>query len=644
MLVVLCTTARANYAPQQDSSVRKTADTLKYPIHDRRGDRYSAQPKRSFDLKDPVNITDSVVYDPKTRQYYIIEKVGTFYYRKPTSMTFEEFLALQARKSENDYFKKRSNVLNSLNKKLLRPKMSVTDNLFNRIFGNGKIEIRPQGEVNLIAGYQGQNIKNPSLPERARRNGGFDFDMNANLSVIGNIGDKLKLPINYNTLANMDFENQLKLDYTGTDDEIIKRIEAGNVSWTSKGSLIPGAQQLFGIKTELQFGKLSVSAVLANQRSQRQSMNMAGGSSNMYFEFKANDYEENRHFLMAQYFRNQYNTAMSKLPVVTSKVQILRLEVWVTNRNGSTTETRDVVGLMDLAEPAPFNPSIQSNTTQAYPYNDANNLYSRITSDPNSRNSALITSKLSSLGLNPVQDFEKTFARKLNPSEYYYNGMVGFLSLNQPLQPDEVLGVAYQYSYNGRIFQVGEFSQDITPDTTANKGGTQKIFFLKLLKATSQRTNLPIWDLMMKNVYALKSKDGSYLSSVQPQDFKLNVLYEQPSLGQKRFLPEGDKPGVPIITLLNLDRLNARNDPMPDGVFDYIEGFTIMSQQARVIFPFLEPFGRDLDSVAFRNSAPDIRDKYVYYPLYDTIKAIAQTYANLDRYIISGYGKGNSTS
>ncbi len=192
--------------------------------------------------------------------------------------------------------------------------------------------------------------------------------------------------------------------------------------------------------------------------------------------------------------------------------------------------------------------------------------------------------------------------------------------------------------------QVGEFSQDVTPDTTVNKGGTQKIFFLKLLKATSQRTNLPLWDLMMKNVYALKGKDNSYLASVQPQDFKLNVLYEQPSLGQKRFLPEGERVGVPIITLLNLDRLNARNDPMPDGVFDYIEGFTIMSQQARVIFPFLEPFGRDLDSVAFRNSPQDLKDKYVYYPLYDTIKAIAQTYANLDRYIISGYAKGNSNS
>ncbi|HRE52852.1 MAG TPA: cell surface protein SprA [Flavitalea sp.] len=625
-------------------------DSLKFPINDRRGDRLSAQQNNPFDLKEPANIRDSIVYDPETKQYYIIEKVGSFYYRKPTYLSFEEFMRLQSKKDENDYFRKRADMLSSLNRKLERPKFQITDNLFNRIFGNGKVEIRPQGDINLIAGYQGQNIKNPALPERARRNGGFDFDMNANLNVIGNIGDKLKLPISYNTLANFDFENQLKLDYTGTDDEIIKRIEAGNVSFSSKGSLIPGAQSLFGLKTQLQFGKLFVTGVLANQRAQRQSMGVQGGSASAYFEFKANDYEENRHFLLAQYFRNNYNRAMKDLPVVNSQVQILRIEAWVTNRNGSTTSTRDVVGLMNLGESDPYNPNNNPNLApylppqNGLPDNDANIMYRNIINDPNSRNASAITSKLSSMGFRAVQDFEKTFARQLSPSDFYYNPQIGFISLTQPLQPDEILAVAFQYSYNGKIYQVGEFSQDAPPDTTAGQGGNQKILFLKLLKATSQRTNLPLWDLMMKNVYSLKSKDGSYLSSIQSDDFKLNILYEEPSLGQKRFLPEGDKTGTPLLSLLNLDRLNTRSDPLPDGVFDYLEGFTVLSSQARIIFPLLEPFGKDLDSVAFASSPQDIKDKYVYYPLYDTIKEIAKTYANLDRYIISGTAKGQSTS
>lgn len=644
-IVSYCNAAAKNTF--QDTTRPGTAtDTLKFPIQDRRSDRLTSPQRNPFDLKDPANITDSIEYDPTTKQYYIVEKVGGFYYRKPTYLTFDEYMRIQSRRQEVDYFKKRSDILSGLNKKLLKPKLSITDNLFNRIFGNGKVDIRPQGNVDILAGYQGQNIKNPTLPERARKNGGLDFDMNANLSVIANIGDKLRLPINYNTLSTFDFENQLKLDYSGTDDEIIKRIEAGNVSFTSKGSLIPGAQSLFGIKTQLQFGKLFVTGVLANQRAQRQSLGLQGGSASAIFEFRANDYEENRHFLFSQYFRQNYNRAMGNLPAVNSLIQILRVEAWVTNRNGSTTDTRDIVALMDLGErfPSQQPPVINPQTNFTYPFNDANDLYRKIINDPNSRNSSSITSRLSSLGLTPVQDFEKTFARKLNPTDYYFNPQIGFLSLNQPLQPDEVLGVAFQYSYNGKIYQVGEFSQDIPPDTTASRSGNQKLLFLKLLKATSQRPNLPIWDLMMKNVYALKTRDDSYLSSVQPADFKLNILYEQPSLGPKRYLPEGPSSGFPLITLLNLDRLNNQRDPQPDGVFDYIEGFTIISSQARIIFPLIEPFGRDLDSIAFAGASADIRNKYIYYPLYDTIKEIAKTYANLDRFLISGSAKGQSNA
>lgn len=629
-------------AAQQDTSKpAQNTDSLRFPLQDRR----EAPMLRSnpFDLKDPSNVDKTVEYDPITRQYYIIEKIGDKYFRTPTYMSFEDYLRYRAAQQERAYFRERADVLTGLNRKNIKPKLSVSENFFNRIFGGGTVDVRPMGNVNIIAGYQGQNIKNPTLPERARRNGGFDFDMNANLSILGNIGNKMKLPITYNTQANFDFENQLKLEYTGDADEIIKKIEAGNVSFSTKGSLIPGAQSLFGIKTQLQFGKLFITGILANQRAQRQSMGLVGGAATTQFEFKANDYEENRHFLLSQYFRRNYNKAMGSLPAVNSLVNILRIEVWVTNRNGSFTETRDIVALADLGERNPYNYPAPTGP-DSLPANTVNGLYQALVSDPSSRRSAQVTSKLGSLGLRPVQDFEKTFARKLGPGDYYFNPQVGFLSLSQPLQPDEVLGVAFQYSYNGRVFQVGEFSQDIPPDTTAIIAGNPKVLFLKMLKATSQRTTLPIFDLMMKNVYALRTRDGGYISSVQPEDFKLNVLYEEPSLGAKRYLPEGPRTGVPLITLLNLDRLNNNRDPMPDGVFDYIEGFTVISNQARIIFPLLEPFGRDLDSVAFQGVSQDIKDKYIFQPLYDTIKEIAKTYANLDRFIISGTAKGQANS
>lgn len=625
-------------------TARAGMDTLKFPIYDRRGDPFSNPNKNPFDLKNPGNLKDSIRYDPVTREYYIVEKIGNQYYRKPTYLTFDEMMRLRGQQAENDYFRKRADAVDALNRKL-RPKLTVGDNLFNRIFGGGKPDIRPQGNVDIMAGYMGQNVQNPTLPESARKTGGFDFNMNANVNVIGNIGNKLKLPISYNTLANFDFENQLKLDYTGGPDEIIKKIEAGNVSFTPKSTLIGGAQSLFGIKTQLQFGKLYVTGVLANQRSQRQSIASQGGAAVTSYSFRADDYEENRHFLLAQYFRSNFNAAMSRLPVITSQVQILRMEVWVTNRNGIDTGSRQIVGLMDLGESAPYNPTIVSKSPLPYPFNDANSEYRSIVNDPASRNPAQAANKLNALGLTQVQDFEIVFARKLNPTDYYYNPRIGFISVNQTLQPNDVLAVAYQYSYNGRIYQVGEFSQDVPPDTAVGTGsGSQKVLYLKLLKATSQRTNLPIWNLMMKNVYGLRTANGGYLSNIQQAGFQFNILYDEPSKGQKRYLPEGPKAEIPLLTLLNLDRLNAHNDPQPDGIFDYIEGYTVLSTQGRIIFPVLEPFGKDLDTLAFAGASPLLKQKYVFHQLYDTIKAVAQTYANVDRYILSGVAKGQSTS
>ena len=644
MVVFLTPKDACAQTPRDTSSHNFSADSLHFPLHDRRGDMLSTQDRNSFNFRNPSNLRDSIQYDPKTNLYFVVEKIGNKYYRTPTAYTYEEYMQLYSRRAEDDYFRQRADMLSDLNHKMDKPKLYVNNSIFNRLFGNGKIDIRPQGNVTILAGYQGQNVQNPTLPENARKTGGLDFNMDANVNVLGNIGSKLKLPISYNTQASFDWMNQLKLVYTGGADDIVKKIEAGNTSFTTRSTLMANEQSLFGIKAQLQFGKLFVTGVMASQRSQSQSTTLQGGSSLTTYQFKADDYDENRNFLLAQYFRGNFNKAMSNLPVVVSQVQILRMEVWVTNRNGATTQARQVVGLMDLGEVNPFNPNVHPQTATPYPYNDANDEYRRIINNPNSRNSTEVIGLLNSDGLTQVQDYEQVYARKLNATDYSFNPQIGYISLNQTLQPNDVLAVAYQYSYNGRIFQVGEFSQDIPPDTTLGYNpGAQKVLYLKLLKATSQRTNLPIWNLMMKNVYTLKTGTGSYLSNIQPTGFQMNILYEEPGKGTKRYLPAGDKTGIPLLTVLNLDRLNAHLDPQPDGVFDYIEGFTIVSSQARIIFPVLEPFGKDLDSLAFKNS-PTLKANYIFYQLYDTIKEVAKTFANLDRYYLSGVARGTASS
>ena len=664
-------------------------DPLTFPLQDRRGDWFTWRNKNPFDIKDTSIINQNIEYDPKTKKYFIYERVGNHIYREPTYLSFEEFYALQNHLNEDQYFQDRADALMQLNKKLSRPHHNVYTSLFDRIFGAGdsaangnknglenkfnkftnkdsiagnltkqlqqalKVDIQPQGSIDIMMGYQGQKTLNPTLPESARSSGGFDFNMNTNFNVNANIGNKLKIPLSYNTLANFDYLNQLKLEYKGKDDEIIKSINAGNMSWQSRGSLQPSYQNLFGLKAQLQFGKLFITAAIAQQKSQTQTQSLKGGATTTNFNLKLDDYDENRNFLLGQYFKNNFNTAMAQLPVVNSQAQIQRVEVWITNRTGATTNARFVAGFMDLGESNPYNPNnAGGNPGNGLPDNGSNGLYSKLVSgglQSPTRSPSTVGTQLNNLNLNPVTDYEITFARQLSSNEFYFNPQTGFISLNTSLQPSDVLAVAYQYTANGRVYQVGEFASDIgldtgrkatTADTTSTQGGVQQVLFLKLLKATAARTNLPIWDLMMKNVYSLG------VTGLSQKDFKLNIYYNDPSGGLKMYLPESSPAvsGQPLLKVLNLDRLNSRGDPQPDGVFDYVEGFTVLSQQGKIIFPVLQPFGKDLQRLAFNGTSADIQKKYLFSPLYDSIKAIALTNNTLDRYQMQGQATATGTS
>ena len=610
-------------------------DTLRFPISDRHGAALNAQEPSSIDLNDPSVIRDSLRYDPVTQQYYFDEKVGDRDYRAPTIMNLDQYLDRQGRQQENAYWMKRSSTMDLLNRNPDSVDLYYGPNLYNRIFGGTQADIRPQGNLNITFGYEGQNYKNLILPERARKTGGFVFPMSIDMNVVGQIGSKLKLTSNYNTQSVNDFDKQIKLEYTGSDNDIIKKIEAGNVSFPLRSQLITGVQSLFGIKTQLQFGRLTMTNVFSIQKSQKQNLMVQGGAQTNQFSIQADQYEENEHFLLAQYFHDHFDEAMSTLPIIRSQIHITRMEVWVTNKSGATTNTRNIVGLMDLGESKPYNTSIHSLSSNPLPQNAANDLYQRLASDPGARNSGTVISRLQAMGLQPVQDFEKTFARKLDSTEYTYNTQLGYLSLNSQLQPDQVLAVAFQYTENGHVYQVGEFSQDVPPDSTQAQ---PQVLFLKLLKATSARPKLPIWQLMMKNIYSLGA------SQVSSDNFQLNIFYQDPGGGERRYIPDaqGSYQGQPLLSILNLDRLNNQNDPQPDGVFDFVDGFTINTNTGRIIFPELEPFGSDLSKVFGGDTA--LASRYLYQVLYDSTKTIAQQFPQYDRYIMRGSFKANSSN
>ena len=637
-----------------ESSAQNPPDssgTLPFPLKDNRNPNQSSD--NPFFLNKYTKIQKQVVYDPASGQYVLRQTINGVDVKPPVYMSFEEYLAYEARANKENYWRERSapsTATGGDKAKSILPSINVNNEVFDRVFGSPTIDIRPQGSAELR--FSGNFIKNenPALNVQQRRIANFDFKMNIQMSVVGNIGDKLKFTARQNTQAVFNFDNQMKLGYSGKEDEIIKNIEAGNVTLPLRSSLIQGSQSLFGLKTELQFGKLRVTTVLSQQKGQNRVVKAKGGAQSTEFEIPIDQYDGNRHFFLSTYFRDQYNRAMSSLPVIRSGVIITRVEVWVTPRVGGfgfqrNPDVRDVVGYLDMGTQSgdiyDKSGTIQPNIGNAFPSNTANNLYQQLLANPNLRKNNQFIQEMANGQLRSLlssRDYEKIFAKKLPPNSYTFHPQLGYVSLNQSLNNDEVLAVAFEYTLNGQVYRVGEFSQEV-PSDQANPS----VLFLKLLKPANIRTDLPTWDLMMKNIYSLNAYD------ISEKDFTLNIIYEDVANGYKPFIPAGSIAGRQLIQVLNLDNLNVQQEPVPDGFFDFIPRITIDPKNGRVIFPLVEPFGKDLEDkfVHPTTGVPDpeeITKKYVFSPLYDSTRAWAQQFPSLNRYKLIGRYQGTASN
>ncbi len=641
-------------APAAASGIQAGPDTIP-DIQERYDDFLTSPGQNPFDLDDPSIIEQNVEYDPATGQYIITERIGDDYFRPPTYMSFQEYLDFRQKQEERAYFNQLSGVSSGAGVSALDPiaKIDVENSLLDRLFGGTAVDIRPQGNIDLTFGVDFSRVENPILTERQRLQGGFDFDMNINMNVTGKIGEKLTLTTNYNTNATFNFDNQIKLDYNtdnyeGGEDNILQKIEAGNVSLPLRGNLIQGAQSLFGLKTELKFGHLRLTAIASQQKSQQENIQIEGGAQVQKFEVRADEYDENRHFFLSFYNRDNFERALLNLPQINTLFKLKKLEVWITNDRNEVTDVRDIVAMADLGEPLELvspdkvevNPAWNRRDlldNKLLPDNAANNLYGRILArgeDVRDIDKA-VAALQSEFGLQQARDFEKVSARKLRESEYTFHPELGFISVNINVQPDQVLGVSFEYEYNGNIYRVGEMSINNGTVGTDTMDLTPKVLFVKMLKSTTQRTDVPTWDLMMKNVYSI----GAF--QVNQQDFRLDIFYDDPGAGQKRFLPETNIAGRPLLRVFNLDNLNTQGDPQPDGIFDFVPGVTINPRNGRIMFPVLEPFGSALGRLIDDEL---LRRKYVYDSLYQTTLFLAQEAAEQNRFIIRGEYKSSVSS
>jgi len=539
------------------------------------------------DLKDPENISLTTEYDEKTGHYVIGSKMGDSYLNAPVLMTPEEYTTWSMKQSMNAYYRNRNT---EEYEKAGKEKFDFSDMHFDlgpaeKIFGPGGVRIKTQGSAELKFGGRYKNTENPSLPDRQRKTFGFEFDEKVNLNINGKVGDKMSLDMNYNTDATFDFDTKkIKLAYEGKEDEIIQLLEAGNVSMPTNSSLIRGATSLFGIRADLQFGKLKLQTVVSQKESSSKTVSSKGGSQLTDFEVSAANYDENRHFFLSHYFRDNYDKNMASLPNVMSGINITRVEIWVTNKTSNYDNPRNIIALTDLGESNKISNPMWTATGGSNPSNASNSLYQSLVNQYGAaRDITQTTSVLDGIpGFSGSVDYEKIEnARLLTANEYTLNRAVGYVSLKQTLQPDDVLAVAYEYTLGGTRYQVGEFAADVSD--------TKQAIYVKLLKNTSNQPGMGTWDLMMKNVYALGA------TSVQKEKFRLDIKYQSDTAGvYLNYIPEPALKETTLLRALNLDRLDNNNQSRPNGFFDFVEGYTVVAQNGRIYFPVVEPFGDHL--------------------------------------------------
>lgn len=556
---------------------------------------------------DPNFIKEVYSYNPLTDKYYYTKGLDNYDVNLPVILTRQEYEQLVLRAEIRKYFQQKFDAMHGRleDEEAMRdmlPRYYVNSKLFEGIFGSNTIDVKPTGSVEFDMGIRFTKQDNPIISPRNRNSLTFDFDQRISMGLHGMVGTRMGVNINYDTQSTFDFQNMMKLAYEPDEDAIIRKIEVGNVSMPIGGSLIRGAQSLFGVRTELQFGRTTISGVFSEQKSQTTSVVAQGAGTLEDFEMYALDYDEDRHFFLSQYFRNNYDSALENYPYINSRVRITRVEVWVTNRYSRMGQTnnnsRNLVAIQDLGEGknktgngnrvvSKDEPGFFVNPN-ANPYPDnKNNLYDpgKIGAAGYYLSAAIRNSTSTSQGFNtPVQegrDFVKLeSARKLNNNEFTYHSQLGYISLNQRLSNDEVLAVAFQFSVGDQIYQVGEFGNDTqvpTENIAGIPGDNQPVLLsesivVKLLKSSLTLTHAPVWNLMMKNIYQIPN--ASYIGQ---DKFRFNILYTDPSplnyisSVDGGVLPEGVE-RTALLSVFHLDRLNSVNDPQKggDGFFDFL--------------------------------------------------------------------------
>ncbi len=474
---------------------------------------------------------------------------------------------------------------------------------FLSIFGKPGISLRINGAVDIHGAWRNETTEGVTASLLGNTRNEPDFKQQVQINVNGTIGDKLKISADWNTERTFEYKNQLKLKYTGYEDEIIQSIEAGNVSLQTS-PLVGGSDALFGIKAKFQMGPFTLTTIASQKKSEVQEVSVTGGSQKSEFTVHAYEYSQNHFFVDTAYASTAPNLNLFNryygptVPDIDPTFRIKEIEVWkTTTAHIDPQKERRGNAFINL------DPRVGVDTTQPNPYSD------------NWRSSAQ----------NPIPGqsvIGSRFVLLTQDVDYEYNPYVGVITFKTQIQDNEAVAVAYRVEGppGGVDNYYGEFLKETGADTSAT-------IVLKLIKPPQLQpggTFTEAWRLQLKNIYPIGGRD------IKKEGFKLDVEYNPP--GQE---PVNNVGGVNLLQAFKLDTRDESGTGGPDGAFDWDPGRTILPKSGEIIFPVIEPFGKEFP----------LSDKSLaYQSVYDTTVTFAKQDNVHDRFVLKGEYSALSSS
>lgn len=533
----------------------------------------------------------------------------------PSVLSFEEYAALRKTAHKKQIQAKlieeaKSDVQRG--RGLLDFRISVPggeSSVFTTIFGKPEVNLRVNGSANMNVGISVQNIDDPQMPQTR-----IDptFNQNLQLNIQGTIGDKLTIATDWDTERAFDFHNRLSIVYEGYEDEIIKRIEMGNVSMETGNSLIGGGAALFGIKSIAELGPLKLTTVISQQKGESQSQTISGGSQETPISIRPAQYQNNRHFFIDFYNRQQYEDNLANPQLMGQAYQIADLKVWISEPQINTTDPEAVRAAAFVELGVVLNPD----NSYGLPHPDFDPLDNALL-QANRENTSASADDFGISG----SDFYNGYFRPLQEGiDYRVNKGLGYISLNRNLNAGAYLAVSFiRQTPAGENIEVG----DISPQSSG-------LTYLKLLRTNNPTPDQKAWPLTMRNIYSLGVAD------VTQEGLEVDIKFTQGNIEQSNLLDRGST----LLQDLGLDRVNTEGALSPDNLIDF-STIVVDVSAGNIIFPYLEPFGQRINDLLSEAAVSDsVRESLTYHELYTQRQNTADKSRKNNFYEIKGTSKG----